>query len=605
MKRSNTRKLFSLFLEIAMLLTLLSASMVTTQASTGNHSNAAEPTKSDFYVFANGTPVIIRENAGKTQMFKISDPNTPLFYGADLKGLSIFGGFNEGDYVGDTYVVIEGGRIICCCGGNRFGSVTGSTNVIVNGGTFTYLYGGGMSSVTYGTTNITFNGGVCEGDVFGGNYLSDSVQGDAVINLKGGDFTGRTIYGGGDQNRAGSISGDATVNVYPAANVTNVTFSGDGVGGAFTVNYFTGLLLHANGGTGSVTAPPFRLGGGDFTVPANTFTAPAASGGFLAWNTAPDGSGISYQPGDTITVANAANVTLYAQWGAASGSAETYGYTFYHTPGQPPITSFIEKNGVFSLGEISNAVADSRPDHRLLGWSLTSGAMQVDFPTNGVVDFQRDTTFFAVWAYTSAPTITGPTALKLLAGYGATSTGAYTVAGAPAPTVTITSGDAKITWNNTTKKLDIAAGLAAGEYTVVLKAANGTSPDATTTFQLTVAKTIPTITGPTALKLLAGYGATSTEAYTVAGAPAPTVTIDNHHGGKITWDATSKKLDIAAGLAAGEYTVVLKAANGTSPDATTTFKLTVAKTIFSTRREATFLNWLLFFLGFGFIWMWL
>ncbi|MCL2495220.1 MAG: hypothetical protein FWE98_06145 [Oscillospiraceae bacterium] len=28
------------------------------------------------------------------------------------------------------------------------------------------------------------------------------------------------------------------------------------------------------------------------------------------------------------------------------------------------------------------------------------------------------------------------------------------------------------------------------------------------------------------------------------------------------------------------------------------------KTIFSTRYEATFLNWILFFLGFGFIWMW-
>jgi len=29
------------------------------------------------------------------------------------------------------------------------------------------------------------------------------------------------------------------------------------------------------------------------------------------------------------------------------------------------------------------------------------------------------------------------------------------------------------------------------------------------------------------------------------------------------------------------------------------------KTVFSTSYEATFINWLLFFLGFGFIWMWL
>ena len=114
----------------------------------------------------------------------------------------------------------------------------------------------------------------------------------------------------------------------------------------------------------------------------------------------------------------------------------------------------------------------------------------------------------------------------------------------------------------------------------------------------------PAISGPTEMKVLAGYAATSSGAYTLSGTPAPTVTIDNNHGGKITWDATNKKLDIAAGLAAGEYTVVLTASNGVGTAKTATFKLTVAKTIFSTKHESNFWNWLLFFLGFGFIWMW-
>jgi hypothetical protein len=52
--------------------------------------------------------------------------------------------------------------------------------------------------------------------------------------------------------------------------------------------------------------------------------------------------------------------------------------------------------------------------------------------------------------------------------------------------VTKTSGNAAITWNNTTNKLDIAAGLAAGTYPVTLKAANGVAPDATLTFTLTI-----------------------------------------------------------------------------------------------------------------------
>jgi len=52
--------------------------------------------------------------------------------------------------------------------------------------------------------------------------------------------------------------------------------------------------------------------------------------------------------------------------------------------------------------------------------------------------------------------------------------------------VTKTAGDAKITWNNATKKLDIASGLAAGTYPVTLKAGNGVGTDAAITFTLTV-----------------------------------------------------------------------------------------------------------------------
>jgi len=76
--------------------------------------------------------------------------------------------------------------------------------------------------------------------------------------------------------------------------------------------------------------------------------------------------------------------------------------------------------------------------------------------------------------------------MTLTAGYTATSSGVFTIAGEPAPTVTKTSGDSRITWNNSTKKLDIAAGLAPGSYQVILKAANDIPPDTMFTFTLTV-----------------------------------------------------------------------------------------------------------------------
>ncbi|MCL2010971.1 MAG: DUF6273 domain-containing protein [Synergistaceae bacterium] len=85
-----------------------------------------------------------------------------------------------------------------------------------------------------------------------------------------------------------------------------------------------------------------------------------------------------------------------------------------------------------------------------------------------------------------APGITGPTTMSLEQGYAATSTGAFSTTGSPSPTVTKTSGDAAITWNNVMQRLDIAAGLAAGTYPIVLTASNGTLPDATATFTLTV-----------------------------------------------------------------------------------------------------------------------
>ncbi|MCL2881813.1 MAG: hypothetical protein FWF45_02825 [Coriobacteriia bacterium] len=84
----------------------------------------------------------------------------------------------------------------------------------------------------------------------------------------------------------------------------------------------------------------------------------------------------------------------------------------------------------------------------------------------------------------------------------------------------------------------------------------------------------PAITGPQALTVTVGYKALSVGPFTVTGAPVPTVTKVSGNT-KITWNAATGMLDIAAGLAPGTYPVTLKASNGISPDATITFVLTV------------------------------
>jgi hypothetical protein len=73
---------------------------------------------------------------------------------------------------------------------------------------------------------------------------------------------------------------------------------------------------------------------------------------------------------------------------------------------------------------------------------------------------------------TVPPRITGPASLTLTKGYPATSTGDYTVTGTAPVTVTKLSGDDRIAWNGSTRQLDIAAGLDAGNYEVRLRASN-------------------------------------------------------------------------------------------------------------------------------------
>ncbi|HOP11709.1 MAG TPA: hypothetical protein PK629_09500 [Oscillospiraceae bacterium] len=350
----------------------------------------------------------------------------------------------------------------------------------------------------------------------------------------------------------------------------------------------------------------------------------------------------------------------------------------------------------------------------------------------------------SVFAVTStpgtAPTISGPTEPTLTMGYSATTTDTYTVSGDPVPTVTQdTTYNDKIVWNDVTKKLDIAAGLAVGNYPVMLTAANGVLPNAVLNVTLTVGtsgaltttftsncnaagnmfdvevtgtlpvrinsfdvhvdgdpctisvwyreggyagyetdaaawtlvgtqsgvipnnRSIPTplniggiilqpgirygfymmvedhptavmrytempvgteysdgnlkiiagngwfkpeftgivlsdriwngtihyttvtesasLSGPTEMTLSEGYTATSTGTFTVGGIPSPTVTQDNTYNGKIVWNNTTKKLDIAAGLRAGSYPVTLTAlinlTTNSASSAVTTFTLKV------------------------------
>ena len=85
----------------------------------------------------------------------------------------------------------------------------------------------------------------------------------------------------------------------------------------------------------------------------------------------------------------------------------------------------------------------------------------------------------------------------------------------------------------------------------------------------------PAISGGQAtMSLTEGYGAVSTAVFTITGSPAPTLTQNTTHGGKITLNNNTLRLDIATGLTAGNYSVALTA-NNAAGTATFSFTLTV------------------------------
>ena len=77
---------------------------------------------------------------------------------------------------------------------------------------------------------------------------------------------------------------------------------------------------------------------------------------FSGWNTAADGTGKAYQPGDTITLSE--NITLYAQWRAKEYTVK------YDTKGGNTID-----NATVNYNDVVALPTPTREDSKFLGWT--------------------------------------------------------------------------------------------------------------------------------------------------------------------------------------------------------------------------------------------
>ena len=363
-----------------------------------------------------------------------------------------------------------------------------------------------------------------------------------------------------------------TVNKAPA--ITSAPQASGMVGTAFSFSVAT---------TGAPTPTVSESGalpaGVTFTAGANgTATiagTPTASGTFTVTLTAANGVAPNATQQFVLTVApsGAPTITSAATATATTGKAFTFTVTTTGTP-----TPTVTKTGTLPAGVTFTAGTNGTAT--IAGTPTASGTFTLTLTAaNGTSPNATQQFVLTVAAATAAPTITSAASATGTTGKAFTFT--VTTTGTPTPTVTKTGTlPAGVTFTAGTNGTATIAGTptASGTFTLTLTAANGTSPNATQQFVLTVAASTvaPTITSAASATGTTGKAFTFT--VTTTGTPTPTLTKTGTLPAGVTFTAGTNGTATIAGTptASGTFTLTLTAANGTSPNATQQFVLTVA-----------------------------
>ena len=299
-----------------------------------------------------------------------------------------------------------------------------------------------------GSAQITVSGGTVEAN-----------EGIALANIVGGTDSKITVSGGTLQATTGFGIGVLETN-------TTVTVTGGAInattGAAIGVNAAQNTVVVSGGSVSATTGFGIAVNGKNVTTTVSGGKVSATNQAAIAVNgdnsTVKLSGGLVFAYGQDIT--GEGNVINMLNGGApAIGDAAVI--CAWNKPSGTPTYNAGDQTDLIVAP--AGAAATWGKDGAQNGVSYTNGANLGFFPIN-------DITVSA--AANAAPTINGPTGLTLYVGYTATSTGVYTIIGNPAPKVEKISGNASILWNDSAKKLEIAAGLPQGTYNVVLKAQN-------------------------------------------------------------------------------------------------------------------------------------
>ena len=386
------------------------------------------------------------------------------------------------------------------------GAVTDATKILslnINSGV-TVIWRADYSGSTVGMPLIILLGSgtfeVRAGSVIQtGDFIGIQVNGSNTVKVSGGRVTSteRTaIYAGPSVEVSGGAvasNGGCAISGHDINVSGGLVFGvGTGLTGAISAS---GTAIQFNPGGSAAISGDAVVCAWDKAIGNTTYYEHSSDdlicndGATVKWGKSGPQSGISYASG--------ANTGFFPVGGVTVGDAYVKVTNIFGVPDAMTVDAPLTLAGsVTPAGATNAAITWSVSNAGGTGATISGNTLTVTAAGTAVVtatvingetpDTNYTQEFTITVAPSGAPQIEGAAAMTLTHGYEATSTGVFTLTGDPAPTVEIISGDTKFSWDNAAKKLIIAAGLTPGTYEVILKAANGKTPDAMFTFTLTV-----------------------------------------------------------------------------------------------------------------------
>lgn len=323
--------------------------------------------------------------------------------GVQVNSNSVFN--QEGGIINKNSSSNQGGGVyVNNCTFNMQGGIVSDNTALNQGG------GVMMNNGTLNVGNAVIENNTATNRNGGGIYLSDAAQltvtkptsitnNSAPKGHGGGIYTANMTYSNISTSEDTAFSKNKSVAIYePPVNASilypDIKFASTSVLNHplndYDINYQSGSLLvynityNANGGTGSYTGPNIVPGNNDTVLSALTTGINYENHIFESWNTAPNGSGTKYDPGDTIIMLD--NVTFYAQW-----SSNIYTVEFNSNGG-----TLVENQMVPGGGKVRKPANPKKTGYAFIGWYTDDGTFKNAWDFNNDV-VTNNMTLYANW----------------------------------------------------------------------------------------------------------------------------------------------------------------------------------------------------------------